>query len=76
MLEQRFRVLVAEGDGALTVEALCERLEWSKGSLYHHFDGRPDYVTAVLETWEGQAPDRLIETGRSDAPAAARSRLS
>lgn len=67
-IEEGFRILAAEGDGALTVDALCERLERSKGSFYHHFDGRPGYVKAVLEAWEGQATDRLIETGRSDAP--------
>jgi len=67
-IEEGFRVLAAEGDGALTVDALCERLERSKGSFYHHFGGRPGYVKAVLEAWEGQATDRLIETGRSDAP--------
>lgn len=65
-IEEGFRVLASEGDAALTVEALCERLERSKGSFYHHFDGRPGYVRDLLETWERQATDRLIEAGRSD----------
>lgn len=67
-IEEGFRVLASEGDGSLTVDALCERLERSKGSFYHHFDGRPGYVRDLLETWERQATDRLIETGKSGAP--------
>ena len=67
-IEEGFRILADEGDGALTVDALCERLGRSKGSFYHHFGGRPGYVRALLDTWEKEATDRLIETGRSDAP--------
>lgn len=67
-LEEGFRLLASEGDAALTVDALCERLERSKGSFYHHFEGRPGYVRDLLETWEQQATDRLIDTGRADAP--------
>lgn len=67
-IQEGFHILVDEGDGALTVDALCGRLGRSKGSFYHHFDGRPGYVDALLETWERQATDRLIETGHGDAP--------
>jgi AcrR family transcriptional regulator len=67
-IEEGFRVLASEGDGALTVDSLCDRLERSKGSFYHHFEGRPGYVRALLEAWERQSTDRLIETGRSGAP--------
>lgn len=67
-IQQGFRILAEEGDGALTVDALCERLERSKGSFYHHFDGRPGYVRALLDAWEREATDRLIETGHADAP--------
>jgi AcrR family transcriptional regulator len=67
-IEEGFHILVEEGDGALTVDALCARMGRSKGSFYHHFAGRPGYVEALLDTWERQATDRLIETGQSDAP--------
>lgn len=67
-IDEGFRILVSEGDGFLTVEALCQRLHRSKGSFYHHFDGRPGYVDALLGEWERQATDRLIETGHTDAP--------
>jgi len=67
-IDEGFHLLVEDGDGALTVDALCARLDRSKGSFYHHFAGRPGYVEALLVDWERQATDRLIETGRSDAP--------
>jgi len=67
-IQEGFRILVDDGDGALTVDALCERLDRSKGSFYHHFEGRPGYVRALLESWEREATDRLIETGHADAP--------
>lgn len=67
-IAEGFTVLAADGDGALTVDILCERLDRSKGSFYHHFDGRPGYVLELLGAWERQATDRLIETGKSDAP--------
>ena len=62
-IEEGLRVLSEEGHRALTVDALCARLGRSKGSFYHHFAGRAGYVTALLEAWERQATDRLIETG-------------
>ena len=65
-IEEGFRVLAADGDGSLTVHALCERLDRSKGSFYHHFDGRRGYVDSLLSEWEGRATDRLIATGRGE----------
>jgi AcrR family transcriptional regulator len=67
-IQEGFRILADDGEGALTVDALCERLDRSKGSFYHHFGGRPGYVQALLEAWEREATDRLIETGHADAP--------
>jgi AcrR family transcriptional regulator len=63
-IEEGLRVLADEGDGALTVDGLCERLGRTKGSFYHHFAGRTEFVTALLDAWRRRATDRLIETGR------------
>lgn len=71
-IEEGFRVLAGEGDAGLTVDALCERLDRSKGSFYHHFNGRPAYVEALLDAWEGQATDRFVEIGHAGGPVAAR----
>jgi len=54
-------LLREEGDHALTVEALCTRMGKTKGSFYHHFSGRGDFVVRLLEFWERTFTDRLIE---------------
>ncbi|MBW3534173.1 MAG: TetR/AcrR family transcriptional regulator [Gemmatimonadetes bacterium] len=61
-IEEGFRILEEEGDAALTVEALCERIGRTKGSFYHHFRGRDGYVDALLEAWERRSTDQLIES--------------
>ena len=66
-IEEGFRILSSDGDGALTVDALCQRLERTKGSFYHHFEGREGYVDALLEEWERRSTDRLISSVRSEA---------
>ena len=67
-IHEGLRILAEEGDGALTVDALCARLDRTKGSFYHHFGGRPGFVEALLNEWERAATDRLIETGRGKGP--------
>ena len=73
-IEEGFRILASEGDGGLTVDGLCERLERTKGSFYHHFEGRPGYVEDLLAAWERQATDRIIASGQSSAPVKERLR--
>lgn len=67
-IEEGFRVLSGEGDAGLTVDALCDRLDRTKGSFYHHFDGRPGYVAALLDEWEARATDRFVDIGRAEGP--------
>lgn len=67
-IEEGFRVLASEGGGGLTVDALCERLDRSKGSFYHHFDGRRRYIDELLATWEARTTDRFVEIAHADGP--------
>ena len=67
-IEEGFRVLAGEGGSGLTVDGLCERLDRSKGSFYHHFDGRPRYIEELLATWETRATDRFVEIARAGGP--------
>lgn len=53
-------LLAESGSEGLTIAALCARLQVTKGSFYHHFDGVPAFVTALLEYWETEHSDRLI----------------
>ena len=67
-IEEGFRVLAGEGGAGLTVDALCERLDRSKGSFYHHFEGRPRYIEELLAAWETRATDRFVEIAHAGGP--------
>lgn len=58
-------VLGDYGSEALTIAVLCERLEITKGSFYHHFGGMPGFVTQLLEYWEREHSERLIKISKS-----------
>jgi AcrR family transcriptional regulator len=64
-IEEGFGILADGGSGGLTVDALCERLDRTKGSFYHHFGGRNGYVEALLAEWEKRSTDHLIAFVRS-----------
>jgi AcrR family transcriptional regulator len=53
-------VLGEQGSDALTIAALCERLDITKGSFYHHFGGWPRFVEDLLAYWEREHSERLI----------------
>ena len=65
-------VLAEEGPAALTVTELCSRLGVTKGSFYHHFSGRPQFVQGLLRYWVEEHSWRLIEISRSVDGARAR----
>jgi AcrR family transcriptional regulator len=58
-------VLGEYGSDALTIAMMCERLEITKGSFYHHFGGMPGFVTQLLEYWEREHSERLIRISRA-----------
>lgn len=53
------------GSEGLTVAVLCDRLEITKGSFYHHFGGMPGFVSQLLEYWEREHSARLIKISRA-----------
>jgi AcrR family transcriptional regulator len=57
-------VLGEQGSQALTINALCERLDVTKGSFYHHFGGMPGFVDQLLTYWEDEHSSRLIALSR------------
>ena len=62
-------VLGESGSEALTINALCERLQVTKGSFYHHFGSMPAFVDALLLSWESEHTERLgaISKAQPDA---------
>jgi AcrR family transcriptional regulator len=60
-------ILASEGPAALTIAELCQRLGVTKGSFYHHFVGRSQFVDALLDYWATEHASRLISISESIA---------
>ena len=51
-LEEALEALAEGGIHGVTVDALAQRLDVSRGSFYHHFKDRKDLTTEMLNFWE------------------------
>ena len=58
-------VLGEHGSQAMTIASLCDRLDVTKGSFYHHFGGMPGFVEQLLTYWEREHSERLIAISRA-----------
>lgn len=59
-------LLGERGPDDLTIAALCDRLNVTKGSFYHHFSGLPDFVGRLLVFWERNYNADLIAAAQSE----------
>jgi AcrR family transcriptional regulator len=59
-LETGLHLLGAEGEKALTIERLCQIANRTKGSFYHHFKNRDEFIIALLDFWQSTHTDRII----------------
>ncbi|VVS90544.1 TetR/AcrR family transcriptional regulator [Desulfoluna spongiiphila] len=51
LLDAGLNLLAEHSIQQLTIDALCSTLHVTKGSFYHHFKGREDYLERMLEHW-------------------------
>jgi AcrR family transcriptional regulator len=50
----------------LTIDALCKKLNVTKGSFYHHFKGREDYLERMLQHWvEDWTVGHMLPAGKA-----------
>ncbi|NJM70210.1 MAG: TetR/AcrR family transcriptional regulator [Scytonema sp. RU_4_4] len=61
-LEMGLHLLGAEGEKALTIERLCQVANRTKGSFYHHFKNRDEFINALLDYWQSEYTSRIIST--------------
>ena len=54
------------GADAVTIDILCKRLKLSKGSFYHHFMSRKDFLHQLTLFWEKTMTERVIEIVESE----------
>ncbi|MEM9955527.1 MAG: TetR/AcrR family transcriptional regulator [Chloroflexota bacterium] len=52
--------LAEHGVETLTIDGMCEQLNVTKGSFYHHFKSRDAYLEAILTYWEDQYTQEFI----------------
>lgn len=53
-------ILAEDGVAGLTTTRLCERLDVTRGSLYHHFESGPAFNDALIEHWEHELVPALL----------------
>ncbi len=59
-LSAAMEVLAREGQAKLRVDSLAGQLGVTKGSFYHHFKGRDDFVQSMLDYWSRTFTDNVI----------------
>lgn len=69
-LAAALNVLAEEGQAKLRIDKLAADLGVTKGSFYHHFKSRDDFVQKLLDYWSRRYTDRVIkEIGALQVPA-------
>lgn len=59
-LETALNMLAREGGARLRVEGLARSLGVTKGSFYHHFRDRQDFVNSLISYWSEGFTDSVI----------------
>jgi AcrR family transcriptional regulator len=73
-VDEGLKALAEGGPDAVRIEPLARELSVTKGGFYWHFDGRGALLGEMLDTWERESVDEVIE--RVDAGGGnARARL-
>jgi AcrR family transcriptional regulator len=65
LIEAAERLFYAEGIHAVGVDRLCAEAEVSKRSLYQHFSGKDEVVTAMLQAQAAKSATQLAPGGGS-----------
>lgn len=60
-IEEGLRALAAGGPDAVRVEVLAKRLGVTKGGFYGSFADRDALLEAMLDTWERESTDEVLE---------------
>ena len=69
-LRTALEAIAREGDGKLRIDALARELNVTKGSFYHHFRDRQEFIDQVVGFWVERYNHYVIETiGQLEGPA-------
>ena len=70
--EAALDIIASQGVEAVTIAALCRRLEVTIGSFYHHFKGSKAFLQAFYAWWEAEHALHLVDQARSETDPLAR----
>src|SRR6267378_7469477 len=73
-IEEGLRALAAGGPDTVRIEPLAQALGVTKGGFYWHFDDRRALLEEMLDTWEREGVDEVIERVEAE-PGDARAKL-
>lgn len=71
-LRAGFEALDRHGHGAVSAQALARRLNVTRGSFYHHFSNRGEFVQSLLQRWEHDYTLAVLAEARVTAQPMAR----
>lgn len=60
-LEEGFKILKEFAQDKLRILYLCQRLQVTRGSFYHHFSSIENYVAALMQRWEKENTRQVIQ---------------
>ena len=60
-IDEGLRALASGGPDAVRIEPLARAIGVTKGGFYWHFDGRRALLDEMLDTWERESVDEVIE---------------
>ena len=60
-LQAALEMLADAGIGAVKIVPLAKRLGVTSGSFYWHFHNRPELYDAILDYWEREMTDKVME---------------
>lgn len=60
-LRTALEVVEKEGGGAIRIDGLARRLNVTKGSFYHHFKDRQDFIDQMVDFWVERFNRYVIE---------------
>lgn len=65
-LNEGYAILKESGEAGLTIDGLAKRLKKTKGSFYHHFKSRDDFLLSLLSHWEESQTLEIIASSRRE----------